>query len=148
MQQPDNVIRQLNSFLRGEISAVETYQTAFEKIHHFPEKHELVDCQRSHQERAALLRTRILAMGGDPVESSGVWGTIAKIVEGGAALLSDHMAIAALEEREDRGLREYRDGLEKLEGAARELVEVHLLPEQQKTHDTIRALRTHHKRVA
>jgi uncharacterized protein (TIGR02284 family) len=146
--QPDSVIRQLNSFLRGEISAVETYQTAFDKIRHFPEKHDLVDCQRSHQERAALLRTRILAMGGDPVESSGVWGTVAKLVENGAALLSDHMAIAALEEGEDRGLRDYRDGLDKLEGEARELVEIHLLPEQQRTHDVIHALREHHKRVA
>jgi uncharacterized protein (TIGR02284 family) len=137
----EHVIRQLNSLLRGEISAVETYQQAFEKVSHFPDKHDLVECQRSHQERAALLRNRILLLGGDPVDGSGAWGTLAKVIEGGAAVLGDKMALAALEEGEDHGLRDYREALEALSGDAKALVQEQLLPEQQRTHQIMRDLR-------
>jgi hypothetical protein len=50
------------SFLRGEISAVETYRMALEKLDRGnPARSELEACMRSHQERVALLRDQIKA---------------------------------------------------------------------------------------
>jgi hypothetical protein len=134
-------VEKLNSFLRGELAAIETYARAFEKVSHFPEKHALVDCQHSHQERAALLRQRILQLGGTPVETSGAWGAFANLIESGAAVLGDGLAIKALEEGEELGLREYRDEALALEGEAKVFVESSLLPQQYMTHRTVSELR-------
>src|ERR1700742_1623109 len=95
-------IDQLNHFLRGEISAVETYRMALDKLEtERPARGELEVCMQSHASRVTLLREAILAAGGTPVDSSGPWGTFAKAVEGSARVLGDKVAIAALEEGED-----------------------------------------------
>src|SRR5690349_18504761 len=99
-------IDQLNSFLRGEISAVETYRIAIDRLDTNSASHgELAACMQSHQERVDLLRDQIRMLGGAPAEKSGPWGAFAKTVEGGAALLGDKMSISALEEGEDHGLK-------------------------------------------
>ena len=67
----------LNSFLRGEISAVETYGQAIEKISDPFIRQQLEECQRSHQMRVDILREEIEDLGGQPSESSGAWGTLA-----------------------------------------------------------------------
>jgi len=132
----------LNSFLRGEISAVETYQMALDKIDAVsPARSELQSCLASHQQRVTLLREAIIQLGGEPATSSGVWGAFAKTVEGGAKLLGEKVAIAALEEGEDHGLRDYRDDLSALDSSARRLVETQLLPQQVATHRTMSQLK-------
>jgi hypothetical protein len=137
----NEVIHELNSLLRGEIAAVETYRHAFDAIAHFPQKGELAEAQRSHQERVQLLRTNILRLGGEPVDGSGLWGAFASVVEKSATVLGDRAVIAALEEGEERGLRDYRSALGKLAGDARELVELQLLPEQLRTQRALAMLK-------
>ena len=125
----------LNSFLRGEISAVETYRMALEKIPiDSSARPQLETCLVSHQERVILLRDAILQLGGEPAMNSGAWGVFAKSVEGGAKMLGEKVAIAALEEGEDHGLHDYRGDLSDLDGIALRLVESKLLPEQVQTH--------------
>jgi hypothetical protein len=41
-----DTVDKLNSFLRGEIAAVETYRQAIEKLRHKPEVGTLSDCMR------------------------------------------------------------------------------------------------------
>jgi hypothetical protein len=55
------------------------------------------------------------------------------------------MAVNALEEGEDHGLKDYRKDLDDLDPADRALVEGQLLPAQQQTHDRLSALK---KRMA
>ncbi|MEZ4366164.1 MAG: DUF2383 domain-containing protein [Kofleriaceae bacterium] len=136
-KQPTNETRidQLNSFLRGELSAVETYRQALDKLDRdSPARATLETCQRSHADRVDLLRDRVASLGGKPADGSGAWGVFAKITEGGAALLGDKMAISALEEGEDHGLKNYRDDLDKYEPSARAFVTAALLPKQEQTH--------------
>ena len=45
----DKSVDALNGFLRGEISAVETYRQAIEKLSGSPARGQLEDCQRSHE---------------------------------------------------------------------------------------------------
>lgn len=137
-------IEQLNSFLRGEISAVETYRMALDKLDaDSPVRLEVEAVMQDHQQRVQALREAILTAGGEPTETSGPWGMWAKLVEGGARVFGDKAAIAALEEGEDHGLEDYRDGIDDqdLDVQARALVVSQLLPAQQQTHDRMSALK-------
>lgn len=141
MQLKEQDIDQLNSFLRGEISAVETYAHAIEKTDHTGALAVLRECHENHEARVNTLRAEIRAAGGDPSDGSGAWGAFAKAVEGGAAIFGDSAAVAALEEGEDHGLNDYRGDLDDLSPAGRDLVTKRLLPEQQKTHDAMSRLK-------
>jgi hypothetical protein len=136
-----STIEQLNSFLRGEMSAVETYQMALEKIDEVSTlRDELLANLKSHQDRVMMLQDAVLACGGTPATSSGPWGMVAKVVEGSARLLGEKAAIVALEEGEAHGLSEYRSDLDALDAQTRELVESELLPAQEHTHERLSAL--------
>jgi hypothetical protein len=136
-------VDQLNSFLRGELSAVETYRMALDKLDPgSPARADLQTCLTSHQERVNLLRGAIIDCGGEPADGSGPWGVFAKVVEGGARIFGDKAAIAALEEGEDHGLSDYKSDVDELDPQTRALVTNRLLPQQEQTHDRMSALKS------
>jgi hypothetical protein len=135
-------IDQLNHFLRGEISAVETYRMALDKLDRVsPARADIEACLQSHQSRVTLLRDAILAAGGTPVDNSGPWGVFAKAIEGGARVLGDKVAIAALEEGEDHGVKDYRSDMAQFDAQTQSLILSRLQPEQQQTHSRMSALK-------
>jgi demethoxyubiquinone hydroxylase (CLK1/Coq7/Cat5 family) len=134
-------VEQLNSFLRGEISAVETYRQALNKVNDVRARTELEQCHMSHQQRVDLLRMRIMELGGEPAQSSGPWGAFAKAAEGGAAAFGEKAAIDVLEEGEDHGLKDYQKHLNDLDATSRMFVEQELLPAQQRTHRALSTLK-------
>lgn len=131
----------LNSFLRGEISAVETYRQAIEKVEQPNVKVQLQDCMQSHAQRVTILSDQIRTLGGAPSTSSGIWGTFAKVIEGGAKTFGERAAVAALEEGEDHGRNDYKRDISKLDTSARQLVESRIVPEQLRTHDKMSSLK-------
>jgi hypothetical protein len=137
----NDTVDALNSFLRGEISAVETYRQALEKLHDQPEASALTEGLRSHEQRVSLLTSEIQRRGGKPAQGSGPWGAFVKLLEGGAKLFGTKAAIAALEEGEDHGRDDYKRDAPKLEPDARAFVQQQLLPEQLRTHQTMSALK-------
>ncbi len=137
----EQTVDTLNSFLRGEISAVETYRQAIEKIDDPSLRALLQECSRSHEERVAKLQQRVTLLGGSPSEGSGVWGGFAKVVEAGAKIFGVKAALSALEEGEDHGLRLYKDEMDKLDPSTRTFVTSELLPAQQRSHDTMSNLK-------
>lgn len=137
-----DVIDKVSGLLRGELSAVETYRLALTKLGASSLQPELIKCQQSHEQRVETLRQWIIENGGQPPAGSGLWGAFAKLVEGGARLFGEKTALAALEEGEDKGLRDYHSAFEKVSGEARDLIEK-LRSEQQMTHDTLAGLKTH-----
>jgi hypothetical protein len=135
-------VEQLNSFLRGEMSAVETYQMALDKVDEISAaRDELLINLKSHQDRVMILQEAIIAAGGEPATGSGPWGVFAKAFEGGAKVLGKKAAIAALEEGEDHGLKDYKAEMKDLDVSARNLLETKLRPAQQQTHDRLSALK-------
>ncbi len=135
-------VGKLNSFLRGEISAVETYQQALDKVtdpaHPLPAA-ELRAGPRAA--RRAAPRERITELGGTPEQGSGAWGVWAKLVQGGGNLLGEKTALQALEEGEDHGLNDYRRDLDELDGETRTWVESNLLPKAEQTHGALSTLK-------
>ncbi len=132
---------QLNSFLRGEIAAVQTYRQAIEKLRDSAHVLTLRDCMRSHEQRVTALTLEIRRLGGEPAAGSGAWSTFAKLVEGGAKAFGEKAAIAALEEGEDHGRNDYRRDIDKLSVDARRFVQANLLTEQERTHRALSNLK-------
>ena len=61
----------LNELLRGEVSAVETYRQALEKLNGSPNRSQLEECRRSHEQRVAKLKEQVTRSGGQPAQGSG-----------------------------------------------------------------------------
>src|SRR5436305_12793711 len=77
-------VRQINSLLRGEISAAETYKMAIEKVADGDvSEHAQVlrQMQEEHGRAAQQLRERIRSLGGEPADSSGARGAWAQTVQ-------------------------------------------------------------------
>jgi len=134
-------LHHLEALCRGELSAVETYNTALASASLGHLRPQLMQCQRSHQNRVHLLGWRIHLLGGTPPESSGAWGVFAKAIESTATVLGEKTAIAALEEGEDHGLNEYRSRLPELDPDTADFVSARLLPAQTESHAIARALK-------
>lgn len=104
---------ELNSCLRGELAAVETYRQALEKSRteygNDPKFQQLEKMMRDHEQAATQLQSLIRQKGGKPDTDSGAWGTWAKTVMGSAKLLGDRAALKALKEGEESGVKQYRD---------------------------------------
>lgn len=136
-----DTVDKLNSFLRGELSAAESYREALSKLPSATSRSTLEECARSHQERVSLLRQEVRRLGGEPAESSGAWGTFAKLVTNGAQVFGEKAAIAALEEGEDHGRNDYQRDLDELNAEARTFIERQVLPEQLRTHRAMSTLK-------
>ncbi len=100
-----------NKLLRGELSAVETYNQAIEKFSGSSEREILADLRSEHQRSVQELSEHVSAMGGIPDSDSGPWGTFAVAVEGTAKLLGESAALTALIEGEKHGIDEYNEAL-------------------------------------
>jgi uncharacterized protein (TIGR02284 family) len=144
-------IDKMNEFLRNELSAVETYEMALKTTKHADFASALQQLRNDHAQRVGMIRDKIREWGGEPSETSGVWGAFAKVVQAGADILGNTVAISALEEGEDHGLKLYRDILNDTDVdviAVRNYVSAVLLPAQQKSHDACRSLKRFAKNVA
>ncbi len=134
-------VNTLNSFLRGELAAIESYRQAIDKVDKPPIKSQLGSCLRSHEQRVSVLKQQIQSLGGEPVQSSGTWGTVGKVIASAAGMLSDKAAVGALEEGEDLVRDDYQRDLDKLDPSSRQMVQEQLLPEQLQTHATMSSLK-------
>jgi bacterioferritin (cytochrome b1) len=134
----DEAVRQLNSFLRGEISAAETYRMAIEKAADSSQPATsgnlgfLREIQEEHGRAAQAIRDRIRELDGEPDNSSGAWGAWAKLTQGTANLFGDTASLKALKEGEEHGLKDYREGCDDIDMVSAELVRNQLIPAQQR----------------
>ena len=133
---PDDAVRQLNSLLRGEISAAETYRMAIDKLADASQTSAnvglLSEIQEEHGRAAQALRDRIRELGGEASDSSGPWGVWAKFTQGTSNLLGDTAALKSLKEGEEHGLKDYREALDDVDMSSSELVQNQLIPAQQR----------------
>jgi len=133
-------IQTLNSFLRGEISAVETYREALARLASHDKEQALRACLASHERRVEVLRGQIRGLGGEPVAAAREPGPFARLGEGSAVLL-DSDVVSLLEEGEDQGLELYLEDVGKLDHETRKQIERDILPEQIWTHDWMSELK-------
>jgi len=122
----------LNELLRGERSAVETYQQAFEEVGDDPRVDDLRAVAAEHRHAVQMLAERVLSFGGEPARDSGAWGTWTKTVMGTAKILGERASLMALKEGEEHGKKLYQDVLQDndLDPMFREIIRNDLLPKQ------------------
>jgi rubrerythrin len=109
-------VETLNKCLRDELSAVETYRQALDKIRasygEDPKFQQLAGMLQDHQEAASRVRTLILQIGGAETDDAGAWGAWSKAVMGTAELFGDKAALEALMEGEESGVKDYREAID------------------------------------
>jgi len=108
-----DIIDTLNSLLRGEISATETYVQALEKLAGDPAEAQVRQIRDDHRNAANSWRQHIHQFGGDPDQDSGAWGMFAKATQGMAKMFGKSAALKALKEGEEQGLHDYESALKK-----------------------------------
>jgi hypothetical protein len=131
------VIERLNCLLRVELAAVAGYQKALrvQKKKAVADSDHILHLASDHQRTVAALHGSVRARGGAPVVAGDPWeGAVAAALEdeGASAMLENKEFVAALLEVERRGLAEYEAALGSLDEDARELVELELMPRQQR----------------
>ena len=101
----DHGIDCLNSLLRGELAATETYQQAIAIMDGTSHAGGLRRLHVEHREAANMLRQHVRQCGGKPDQCSGAWGAWAKLLEGTAVLLGTRSPQCAPGGRRARGER-------------------------------------------
>jgi bacterioferritin (cytochrome b1) len=118
-------VGQLNSLLRGEISAAETYRMAIDKIADstttVANAGLLREIQEEHGRAAQGLRDRIRELGGEASDSSGALN-----------LFGDASSLKALKEGEEHGLKDYQEALDDVDATSAQLIQNQLIPAQQR----------------
>lgn len=100
-------IDKLNGLLRGEISAIETYRKAIDKVADEPGAAQLIVYRQDHMDAVEALQKEIARVGGTPSTDSGAWGTWANTVQQTANLFGDTAALVAIKNGEEKGLSDY-----------------------------------------
>jgi uncharacterized protein (TIGR02284 family) len=112
MSDIQHCINVCNSLLRGELSAVQTYDKAIAKFSGEPVVTELKRLCNEHSESVARLQHNVREMGGVPDTDSGTWGAFANTIQSAANLFGAGSAIESLQRGEEHGRRDYQDALE------------------------------------
>ena len=100
-----------NGLLRGELSAIETYDLAVEKHSGATATEELRRICEDHSRSANLLSANVREMGGEPDQDSGAWGLLATAVQATANLFGEDSAIDSLRKGEVAGRNDYQEAL-------------------------------------
>lgn len=139
----DQCIDISNSLLRGELSAVETYNQALDKFRRKPEQALLESIRADHRDSVQRLSAHIDDLGVQPDNNSGAWGRFARTIEGVAKLLGGTTALMALEAGELSGIDDYHCALSDPEMTDEIKAEIRsvLLPRLERHLDSLRLLR-------
>ncbi len=131
-------VDELNGLLEGELSAVETYKQALKQI----KSTDLENALKNHESAVVALRDHVVSAGGEPVQTSGVWGTWAEAVTGTAKLIGNESALKAFKEGEQHGVDEYQEALkdDEVPVVAKTLIKDKLLPNQRLHIDNLNKL--------
>jgi bacterioferritin (cytochrome b1) len=101
-------VETLNSLLRSELAAVETYRQVLTKCEDPHVLTDLRNIREEHVQAEVLLREQVLQLGGEPVDSSEPWSACAAMVAD-AQVVTPVTALAALKQGEEHVCNEFED---------------------------------------
>lgn len=131
-----------NSLLRGEMSAVETYEQSLSRFDATNGANEVQRILSEHRDSVQRLKALIRDEGGEPSTGSGAWGYWANTVAGVAKLVGPGAALQALYQGEDHGKNDYEAALkdDTVPQEVKDEVRVRLLPRQLEHLRSVQAL--------
>lgn len=76
----DTSIKELNSYLKGEYMAIDSYEKYIKKLQNPQIKKDMENILRDHRDHAHTISERIKQLGGSPAQSVGVSGKMGEIM--------------------------------------------------------------------
>ncbi len=127
-------MKQIDELIRGEMAAVESFDSVLAKINDEDEKQKLSSIRMDHVRAVDTLKRFVRTDLRDNIKQSGPWGAFSKAFAGGASFLGNKAAIQALKVGEEHGIREYRVALEdqSIEPELKQVIRSELLPQQER----------------
>ncbi|MES2527250.1 MAG: DUF2383 domain-containing protein [Bdellovibrionota bacterium] len=127
-------MKNIEELIRGEISAVESFDTVINRVKDQSELTELSQIRQDHQNAVETLKRFAGATLEGNTETSGPWGTFATAFAGGASVFGDKAAINALKIGEQHGLNEYQEALmdDGVRAEVKEVIRAELIPCQER----------------
>jgi hypothetical protein len=129
-------IDHLNTLVRRELSAVETYGQAIAALAATPIPELDLNCN-CHARRVRDLSELVTELGGSPPTTPGFWGAISGAIADGASVLGRRAILTVLTKGEEQGLEEYHAAMEAVDEDCRLLIERDLIPSQQRAYDRV-----------
>lgn len=127
-------MKQIDELIRGEISAVESFDAVINKVKDTSELTRLSELRQDHVKAVETLRQYAVGEVDGKTDSSGPWGTFTTAFAGGASFFGDKAAINALKIGEQHGLNEYKEALndDGVRPEVKELIRSELIPNQER----------------
>jgi hypothetical protein len=131
---------QLDDLIRGEMSAVKTYDTALEKVKDQKELLKLKKIREDHVAAVSKLKTFANGDVKEDTKTAGAWGAFATAYTGGAKLFGDNAALKALSQGEEHGITEYKEALEDdaIRPELKQMIKTQFLPKQEEHIKTLK----------
>ena len=132
-------MEQINSLIRGEMSAVKSIDAILDRVKDESEKSQLYTLRQDHLQAVGKLKRFSSQDIQDEPQSSGPWGAFASAFTGGASLFGDKAALKALKVGEEHGRNDYQEALKSddINSELRSLIQNELLPMQEQHLRTI-----------
>jgi glutaredoxin-related protein len=124
---------QLDDLIRGEMSAVKTYDSALEKVKDQKELERLKVIREDHVAAVGKLKTFANKDVREDTKTAGAWGAFATAYTGGAKLFGNEAALKALRQGEEHGISEYKEALddETIKPELKQMIRTQFLPKQE-----------------
>ena len=95
-------VEALNNLYRMELSTLEAYRKAYEKLNPSPLAMEIYSIEEAHEDAINQLSEEITRCGGEPQPNELGWGVLSKLYIDVASLFREREMLAALVEREEK----------------------------------------------
>ena len=105
-------IRTGNKLLRGELSAVQTYEMAIKRHPALARAFDLDRISNEHRRSVCLLIAVVREMGGEPALNFGTWGVFANSAQSVTNFLGAKAMVESLRQGEEQGRNDYEDALD------------------------------------
>lgn len=127
-------MKQVDELIRGEMAAVESFDSVINKIIDENERQKLSSIRMDHVRAVDTLKRFVSTELRDDVKQAGPWGAFTKAFAGGASFFGDKAAIQALKVGEEHGIREYQVALEdqSIRPELKQVIRSELLPQQER----------------
>lgn len=132
-------MKQIESLIRGEMSAVKSIDAILDKVDDQSEKSQLSSIRQDHVMAVDKLKSLSGAEFKEDTQTSGPWGAFASAFTGGASFFGDKAALQALKVGEEHGKNEYQEALSSgnLDSELQRVIQTELLPNQERHLRTI-----------
>jgi hypothetical protein len=118
----------------GEASAVKTYKNCVESLDDTRLVQTAQYCLSLHVANEQALRAHIISLG-DNVEHIDVWHSICSLKDAVAGALGDGVTFLTLRQMEEGFLGEYMDKISAFENENLDLIQQHLIPNQERCYE-------------